>query len=319
MDSYDTLDRMPQRAEEALETAYAAARAVGGRVWRAVALDGEGEGALAATLIVAALTGICSAPCVDVFDASLPAFVNADTLVVALAAGGSEDSTVSVSGAAADAGAGLAIVAPPGHLIDMAAAQGFPMCRLPVSAPTTSRLCELFFGGLGMCAGLCREIVLDGDLMTAGRSALDLLRRQRRALGPEADPRSNPARLIADALKASGPLVYGSSVVERAAARVWEDRLRGAGLPAVAGDVDRDSVRFGWPAQPAPGVREPNVPALLLLAGAVPAAKRDWTLRLRAALGTLVCHELVLDGNSAVERLAGALYLAEWTAFFLMP
>lgn len=314
MHTFDTLDQLPRRCAAALE-AKAATRKV---EVDSVIVAGVGDAYLVGALFRAAAVDHAAVPIVFVDSASLPAFAGPGTLVLAVSETGSDPVSVDAVSRAVDAGAELAIVSPGGHLTDMAEAQGFA-CRVVPHALVAEAplLGELFFGLWGLLANSpIGSMLLPAGAEADARGAIDLMTRQRRLFGPEADSRSNPARLLADAFTNRGPLIYGTSTVAEAAAAVWADRLRRTGLPAHARSLRVDAAAEGWPVTTA--FRTPPAEALILVDSAYGAPAE--VSRLGSAFGKAVtCNELSIDGRSTLERLWGAVYLAEWTAFYLSP
>ena len=310
MHTFDTLDKLPQRCSAVLANPGSPLR------FDNLVLVASGDAAIAADLFLAVVQPTSTAPIIVTRDRRLPAFVGQSTLVVALSETGSDGVTVDAVAHATDLGAAVAVVAPGGHLLDMAAAQAYIVW--PVPKPIVARtplLGELFFGLWGLLTG---SPALASTAQADAKAAVDLLSRQRKLFGPEAAEDGNPARLLTTAFHARQPLLYGASEVAQGAAQVWVDRLRSTGHPAYAGRLDVDADPDRWPAMTS--TRGPHGEALVLRDVDEPADVDASIAALRKALGsTVTVNELSMDGRSPLERLWGAIYLAEWTAFYLAP
>lgn len=328
MHSYDTLSTLPQRCRTAFDQARqsnvkAASIGIG-----SVYVIGAGEARLAARLVAAVLQSHAPIPVVNGsigLGQALPPFVGRDTLVVLLSVDGSEPAEVALFGQAADTGASVMVVAPAGRLTDSAQDRAFPFAVAPASSNgAASLLGEVFFAGWGLLGALpsADRLLFAGgggeDRAGAGSDAAlatAWMTRQRTAFGPEARVETNPARLLTTALRGKMPLIYGTTPLAAEAAAVWADRLRRTGLPACARDMDVDAVAEGWPASPQIGTRAPLMEALVLREAHD--AADNAIIQLRGALHPAGCNELVMEGRSPLERLWGAIHLAEWTAFYL--
>lgn len=316
MHTFDTLDKLAARYQSALD----------GRASNVVALDmasvvivGDGEAALAGALFRAATLATSTVPvvCIDSLPfrdgpgVGLPRFVGPGTLVIVMSDTGSDQTAVDAVAQASDAGARIAVVTPGGRLAEMADAQAYPCRTIPGALVSGAPLLgELFFGLWGLMAG---TVILPSSADVDARAAIALVGRQRRLFGPEASEDSNPARLLARAFHGRMPLIYGTSTIACAAADIWADRLQRTGHPARAGSLDVDADVDRWPAISAVHM---STEALVLIDGAVDPRFG----RLQEALGdAITCNELSFDGHTPLERLWGAVHLADWTSFYLAP
>jgi glucose/mannose-6-phosphate isomerase len=322
MHSYTSLDNLPDRCAGVLD----AGRRAGSGFTRGMmgidsaVLRGGGDAAIAAMLLATVMHGSATMPVVPITGRTrLPAFVGRNTLVIALSESGSDGPVVAAVGEAADLGASILVASQDGHLTDMARAQGYASVTIPPRlSPNAPVLAELFFAVWGLLAGLPTGSRLTPETaMADAEAAARLIARQRHAFGPEAAIDHNPARLLASALARKIPLLYGTSPAAVGACAVWADRLRRVGLPAIVGDLDRGASTEGWPGRQTAAPAPPTVEALILSDPTDQASEQITTLR--TALGATTCNELSLDGHSAMERLWGAVYLAEWTAFYMTP
>jgi len=312
MHTFDTLDKLPRRLAQVLDST---STPIGPRN-SSVVLVGTGQAASAATLFQTVTANSSAVPVIVCRDRKLPAFVDSSTLVVALSETGSDPVSVDAVSHATDLKATVAVVAPGGHLLDMAESQGYIVRAVPKPiVPGVSMLAELFFGLWGLLAG---SAALPDNSDANARAAVDLLVRQRKVFGPEAAEDSNPARLLTGAFYRRQALLYGTTPLARAAVDVWVDRLHATGHPAYAGDLDTDANIERWPATTL--AQSPNAEALVLRDVDEPAAVHAQIDALRKSLGaSITVNELSMDGRTPLERLWGAIYLAEWTAFYLAP
>ncbi|MCW3058604.1 MAG: Bifunctional phosphoglucose/phosphomannose isomerase [Capsulimonas sp.] len=314
---FDDLQRIPDVASDVFQKSQRGSAFVGCSGIRSVVIAGVGEAALAAELFAASVRDVLTAPVLVCSEPTLPAYAGRDTLVVVLSASGDAEEPVQVLSDAAERGASIAVIAGGGRLIEMADAQEFPQVRLPEEAlAPTIELAALFFalwGGFSSAFIPVDLRLMDGE--TQANQTLGLLRRQRRAFAPEQSADSNPARQLSAALEDTTPVVFGNGEIGAAAARAWRSRFRTVAerfalydeLPSPLGYLNA-----GPAAHIAGGA---DFTGIVLHEGEeTPTLTRQAEVAAREMSGP--CHQISLDGETALERLWGAVYLADWAAFY---
>lgn len=329
MHTFETLDKLTQRCSFLVEMGRQPRPAAGRSAvsdesseFDSMLIVASGEAVLAGVLLAALMRSTATVPIVVSWEASLPAFTGPNTLVLVLSSTGLDSVGMAALGYAADRESEIMVVTPPGHLTDMAEVQNYTCLTLPrPAAPGALVLAELFFAAWSLLASSpAAAMLMPENGVKDALGAIALMQRQRFVFGPEAPVDRNPARLLTTAFREKTPLVYGTSTVAHAAAVVWADRLRRVGLPAFAGDLAGETRIEGWPRHVADGLKAGALEALILSDPAFPSESDKKAAELRTALGNgVTCNELSLDGKTPMERLWGGVYLAEWTAFYLVP
>ena len=233
---------LPEQLSGALQVAgdaFGGTVPLGGGACRAVAAFGLGTGQMAATAAAALSASDLAVPFWLGDGSAVPAFVGADTLVLAVSSSGGTAETLDAAAEAVDRGATVVAVGgePEGALAGLADDAGFPWC--PVRA-----------GGAGGAGGESRSAAraalgaatvpllvalaragLRPDCTAAVQAASEALARRRDAL---VAPGSAPAEL-ARRLGRTIPLVYGSAGVAAVAAHWWKAQVNlNAKAPAFA-------------------------------------------------------------------------------------
>ena len=247
-DALDTLGMweatvaLPEQVSGALEAAddaFARIAPLGGGAFRAVAAFGLGTGGMACTATAALTTPDLTVPFWVGHGSAVPAFVGADTLVLAVSSSGGTAETLTTAEKAVERGATVVAVGgePNGALAALAADAGLPWCPTPVrskrgpgggdgstaraalGATTVPLLVALARAGLGPDrAGAVRA------------AAANLARRRDVLLAPGAVPEA-----LARRLGRTIPLVYGSAGATAVAAQWWKTQVNlNAKAPAFA-------------------------------------------------------------------------------------
>ncbi|BDI33039.1 hypothetical protein CCAX7_50900 [Capsulimonas corticalis] len=314
---FNDVQRIPEIAADVFQQALRSSFLAGRSGARSVVIAGVGQAALAADLFAAAAGASLAVPVLVCSEPILPAYVNHDTLVIVMSAGGDADEPVHALSDGVSRGAAIVVIAGGGRLMEMADAQDFPKILLPEASLVSSiELSALFFAlwGAFSSASTPSDLRLaDGE--AEAKQTLGLLRRQLRAFAPEQPADSNPARQLSAALEDTTPVIFGQGAIASAAARAWRSRFRIVAerfalyddLPSPLGYLNA-----GPAAHIAGGA---DFTGIVLHEGAeTPTLSRQSEVAAREMSGP--CHQISLDGDTPLERLWGAVYLADWAAFY---
>jgi glucose/mannose-6-phosphate isomerase len=245
---------LPEQLSAALRVAgdaFGGSAPFGGGTWRAVAAFGLGTGRMAATAAAALSAPDLAVPFWQGDGSAVPAFVGADTLVLAVSSSGGTAETLEAAAEADDRGATVVAVGggPDGALARLADDAGFPWC--PVHAGGA--------GGAGGSGGAGGAGGAGGESRASARAALgaatvpllvalaraglrpdcaatvqvasEALARRRDALVAPGSAAAELARRLARTI----PLVYGSAGVAAVAAHWWKAQVNlNAKAPAFA-------------------------------------------------------------------------------------
>jgi glucose/mannose-6-phosphate isomerase len=323
---------------------------------RALVVAGAGVGALAGEILAAVVGQSSSVQVVTVSGSSLPGWVGAADIVLALSSSGH---TVEVLGLAREAvrrGCQLIAVAPPGSAIHEIVRQGRGVL-IPVTSASTARssLWTLTVP-LIVAAEQLGLVTIGASGYEAAAGVLEDVSHQCR---PSSESFVNPGKSLALDLLGSLPVVWGGSPLAVVAARRFVAQLAAnAKYPALHGvlpEVGRDQVAvFDGAFAPSP---EPDFPSvedplsdpfanslddldslpsldsldgsadgtgvlrLVLIAdeGGEPSrvtASRRAAASLAATRGIDV-SELAMDGDQPLRKLAGVLQLADYASVYL--
>jgi glucose/mannose-6-phosphate isomerase len=200
---------------------------------RAVVVTGMGGSGIAGHVLQAAAGPECPIPVERVRGWSLPAWVGADDLVLAVSSSGKTAETLSCARAALARGARMVVVAGAGSpLVDLAVEADVPWVLVPDGRPPRANLWALSVPllvaahDIGIIDAPAEELGVVADLLD------DLAAR----CGPDQPLRSNPAKQLAADLAGSLPMIWGSSDLAGIAAyRLLCQLAENAKYPAVNG------------------------------------------------------------------------------------
>ncbi len=232
---------LPEQLSEALETATEAfdgTAPLGPGAFRAVAAFGLGTGAVAAAAAAALSAPDLAVPLWVGEGSALPAFVGADTLVLAVSSSGGTAETLSAATEASERGATVVAVGGDagGALASLADHAGLPWCPVfPSAASAQGRSAAPARAALGattvpLLVALTRA-GLRQDCTASVQSASEGLARRRDALVAPGSAAAELARRLGRTI----PLVYGAAGVAAVAAHWWKTQVNlNAKAPAFA-------------------------------------------------------------------------------------
>ena len=194
-----------------------------------VVILGMGGSGIAGDILLASAAPFMAVPAVVVKSYTLPAFVNENSLVIAVSFSGDTEETIEAAAEAAMAGAQLVVVSGPGQLRGMADSWGAPHVAV-LDGPPVPR------AGIGAVA-IPPLLVLEAvGLFPGARGWIDYavaqLRRRRDQLIVDDGPAEQLARRIGGTL----PLIHSSASLGAAAATRWRCQVNeNAKAPAFIG------------------------------------------------------------------------------------
>ena len=206
--------------------------ASGGRP-RAVVVTGMGGSGIAGHVLQAAAGPECPVPVERVRGWTLPAWVGADDVVIAVSSSGRTAETIACTRTALERGARTVVVAAENSpLVDLAREAAVPWVPVPDGRPPRANLWALSVPLLVTADAL--------QVVDAGRSRLqsvaDLLDDIATQCAPTMPVRENPAKRVAEELLGTLPMIWGSSDLAGIAAYRWLCQLaENAKYPSVNG------------------------------------------------------------------------------------
>jgi glucose/mannose-6-phosphate isomerase len=243
--SLDTLDMweaaaaLPEQLSGALQVAgdaFGGTVPLGGGACRAVAAFGLGTGQMAVMAAAALSASDLAVPFWRGDGSAVPAFVGADTLVLAVSSSGGTAETLDAAAEAVDRGATVVAVGgePEGALARLADDAGFPWCPVraggAVAESHAAARAALGAATVPLLVALARA-GLRPDCTDAVQAASVALARRRDALVAPGSASAELARRLGRTI----PLVYGCAGVAAVAAHWWKAQVNlNAKAPAFA-------------------------------------------------------------------------------------
>ncbi len=232
------LDDVASAADQVRQAVVACERAGvtvvrdGGRP-RAVVVTGMGGSGIAGHVLQAAAGPECPVPVERVRGWTLPAWVGADDLVIAVSSSGRTAETIACTRTAIERGARTVVVAAEGSpLVELADGAGIPWVPVPPGRPPRANLWALSVPLL-VAADALGVVDAEATRLEAVAELLDRLAEQCAPTVPSVD---NPAKQLALDLYGTLPMIWGSSDLAGIAAyRLLCQLAENAKYPAVNG------------------------------------------------------------------------------------
>lgn len=315
LDSVASAGDQVRQALVACERSGVAGVKDGGRP-RAVVVTGMGGSGIAGHVLQAAAGPECPVPVERVRGWSLPAWVGADDLVIAVSSSGRTAETMACTQAALDRGARTVVVAAEGSpLVDLAIGAGLPWVPVPPGRPPRANLWALSVPLL-VAADALGIVDAEPARLEAVADLLDGLAAQ---CAPIVPSDQNPAKQLAVELAGTLPMIWGSSDLAGIAAyRLLCQLAENAKYPAVNGvlpeALHNQVVTFSAPASSGLPIR------LVLLRDTV----EQWQVTIAADEAEVLAGEsgvpvsrLAAVGEHPLERMASLCAVGDFASVYL--
>lgn len=287
----------------------------GGRP-RAVVVTGMGGSGVAGHVLQAAAGPECPVPVERVRGWTLPAWVGADDLVIAVSSSGRTAETMACTRTALDRGARTVVVAAAGSpLVELAINAGLPWVPVPPGRPPRANLWALSVPLLVTADALG---IVDAE-PTRLEAVADLLDGVAAQCAPQVASAQNPAKQLAGELMGTLPMIWGSSDLAGIAAyRLLCQLAENAKYPAVNGvlpeALHNQVVTFSAPTRSGLPIR------LVLLRDTVEqpqvALAADEAQILAGECGVPVSR-LMAVGEHPLERMASLCAVGDFSSVYL--
>jgi glucose/mannose-6-phosphate isomerase len=272
-----------------------------------------GGSAISGDLISSVLAQSMTLPFHVVRGYDCPAWVGAESLVVAVSYSGQTEETLSVFHQAVARNATLVAITSGGTLAQEAAHRGLPLVTIPKGLPPRSALGYLLLPLLR----ILERAGVGGVPDRAIEEALALLDRELDAVGPSTPAERNPSKQLAQAVEGKTAIVYGTSHLTDSVAYRWKTQIEeNAKAFAVSGSIpecDHNEV-VGWHGDPLTS----RFHAVFLRdrAESRQIAKRMEVTREIAALraGTT---EVWSKGEGRLARILNLVQVGDWASYYL--
>ena len=294
----------------------------GGRP-RAVLVTGMGGSGIAGHVLQAAAGPECPVPVERVRGWTLPAWVGANDVVIAVSSSGKTAETLACTRTALSRGARTVVVAAEGSpLVELANEAQIPWVPVPAGRPPRANLWALSVPLLVTAHALG---VVDAE-PTRLQAIADLLDETARVCAPERPESTNPAKQLARELDGALPMIWGSSDLAGIAAyRLLCQLAENAKYPAVNGvlpeALHNQVVTFAAATAESGGSPASTLPLrLVLLRDTVEhpqvAIGADEALILARDSGVPV-SQLVAVGEHPLERMASLCAVGDFASVYL--
>lgn len=311
-DMMGLVERFPDDCLRAWESA--AAWSVPALPAKHLLLLGMGGSAIGADLLRAYLEPSATIPITVCRDYEVPAFVDADTVCIAISYSGNTEETLSAYADARRRGARGLAISTGGKLQARAAADGVPCFPLAPGLPPRASLPWSFFSLLRVVAGLGIWVEQDA----AVRALHARLREAAARWGPAAA--DSPALALANSLQDSVPIVYGAgrglpTVAYRWKCQINENPKMAAACAALPEANHNEQAGFSSPHPEADYARL----AVVMLTD--PAARVEVRNRARVTAdylrGRMPVYEVEAEGDTLLERMLLLILLGDFVSVYL--
>jgi glucose/mannose-6-phosphate isomerase len=188
--------------------------------FRNVVIAGMGGSAIGGILLRDWLQPTCHIPIIISKQYSLPAYVNEDTLLLAVSYSGNTEETLSALIEAKTRQASVITFTSGGNMANYAKHEGIPCVKLPEGFQPRAAISYQFFS----LAAIARKVGLVGGAWSEVDETINLLMKLRSEMMAEIPYDSNLAKQIASQLKGYIPFIYGSSIHEGVSYR-WNTQI----------------------------------------------------------------------------------------------
>ena len=308
------LYELPQQFTHSLELDFSR---LGGyrRAYRQVVISGLGGSAIGGDILRVYARSRARIPVFVNREYEIPAFVNEDTLFVAVSYSGNTEETISAYQWARKQGAAIFCITTGGKLAEMAENDGNAVIKIPGGLVPRAATGFLF----APLALAMEELGVLPALRTEIKETAAVLEAMRGELHPGAEEEQNPARRIARSLKGSLPIIWGAGGFSEVAALRWKAQINeNAKSPAyynVFPELNHNEV-VGF-----------EVPASLI-SGSVVIILRDHLDQPRVQKRMEITRGIIEGrvkevmavnsrGDSALARLYSLIYVGDYTSTYL--
>lgn len=216
----DKIGRFPDQVQAAWALSRSLQLTERHRGARAVAVLGMGGSAVCGDLVGAIFRDRLRVPLVSVRDYELPAWVGADSLVVAVSHSGATEETLAALGTALERRCPVVAITTGGPIGDVAARVGLPRLVYPNETPPRASLGYT----MGLLCGLLERAGLLELTDAEVAAAVEAARSVGRSCAADVPTDSNLAKQIAWSLLDRLPVIEGSGLLA-AVARRWKTQL----------------------------------------------------------------------------------------------
>jgi len=310
----ELVDRLPEMMVEAAGFRLSPELSVRGKV-RNVVIAGMGGSAISGDIAEKLAFDVSPIPVRVSRGYSIPSYVSAETLFIALSYSGNTEETLSAYAEAASRNSIIAAVTSGGKLAEEAGKNARPIVNIPKGLPPRASMPYLLIPLLGVLneAGAVRISAAEID------AAAGVLRELREKYKLSSPAENNQAKRLARALNTSMPVFLGTSEGSDVAAYRWKTQL--------AENSKRTSVANTFPEMDHNEIvnladvsaSRQGIKVVVLSTGTETAQMRkrvDITKKLIASSGVEV-EEVKASGGTILERILSLMYLGDYVSVYI--
>ena len=284
------------------------------RAATSICVLGMGGSAVSGDLVRAIFSDRLTLPIVSVRDYELPAWVGANTLVIALSHSGATEETISALSTALERHSPVAVISTGGPIGDVATKVKLPRLIFPSETPPRAALGYMM-------------ILLAGLLERGGFLALDeaqveeaILAAEQVAVscGPDVPAASNIAKQLAWSLLDRLPVIEGSGAMA-AVARRWKTQINENSHSAAAAEELPEATHNTVVGYEQPETMHDHEYVVFLTTDSELPRHRERT-RLSMELlkaSTIDYRRVSIDGNGRLAQACAAISLGDYVSFYL--
>ena len=308
------LESFPEQVRNAAEAGRKVKLPAPGKI-RAIVVAGLGGSAIGGDLVRSIAESQLPYPFVVNRTYDLPGFVDNFALLFACSYSGNTEETLSAYEQARRAKALIVCITSGGKLERMAAADGYPVVRLPGGLPPRAALGHSLFALLAAM----QEMKLMPDMSESIQETVALLRALGSRYGTGNPEASNPAKKLATALYGKIVAIYGSTGIMESAAYRWRSQIaenaKNLASHHALPEMNHNEL-VGW-LYPEEALRKVGV-VLLRDKGDHSQVQRRFDLTRELISGKAgAVNEVWSEGKSLLARVLSVVYLGDFVSLYL--
>lgn len=308
------IEAFPENSLNALKIFDGYDLKVNKKTFRNIVIAGMGGSAIGGTLLRDWLQPTSPIPISISKNYSLPAYVNEDTLLMAVSYSGNTEETLSALVEAKKRQATIITFTSGGNMAKYANQEEIPCVKLPVGFQPRAAIPYQFFS----LAVVARKVGLVEGTWSEVDESIKILRKLRSEMNIESPYDRNMAKQIASQLRGYIPLIYGSSIHEGVAYR-WNTQINeNSKIPAGSNNFP-EAFHNAVMASEADAVLLKHVCAILLTDPYEQAETAAKIQRFRDIMsrrfGRLI--EVSAFGKARLSRIMSSLYIGDFVSAYL--
>lgn len=275
---------------------------------------GMGGSAIGGDLLRALAEPECALPIVTNRDYTVPAFVNAETLVIASSYSGNTEETLSAFTQARERGAKLLAITTDGELAQRARELGVPLLTFCYESQPRAALGY----SLVSLIGVVQKLGQIGDKSDDLEEAIAVMESLQKEIGETVPVTENPAKQLAKRLYGHLPLIYGAGYLAEVAHR-WKTQLNENAkawsffeqLPELNHNA---VVGYRFPEELAERI------VVVMFASSLDHPRNNARLQVTQEILTkhgIACETIEARGKSPLAQMLSAVHFGDYVSFYL--